>query len=152
MAALERQVAQGGRFALLLVELDGAERLRLAEGPEGAREMFARVGRAVRGCVRRSDLLAHEDDGRMWIIAPESGRDGASSLARRVAGAIEGAASSHGTPLTASIGVALYPDDGRTSGELTDQAEESVYAARAAGVRMAFDIDEPAANGPRLVP
>src|SRR5205085_6242012 len=42
LAALERQVAGGGRFGLLLIELDDAERLRLAEGPEAARELFAR--------------------------------------------------------------------------------------------------------------
>jgi GGDEF domain-containing protein len=151
LGALERQVASGGRFGLLLVELDGADRLNLIEGPDAARELFARAGRAVRGCVRRSDLLAHEDDGRIWVIAPDAGRAGAASLAARVAEAIERAAASRGTPLTASIGIALYPDDGRGSDELTAQAEEGAYAARAAGVRVAGGPEEPAGSGPTLV-
>ncbi len=150
-AALERHVADGGRFGLLLVELDGAERLRLAEGPDAADELFERAARAVRGGVRRSDVLAHED-GRIWVIAPDAVRAGVSSLAARVAGAVEGAASSRGAPLTASIGLALYPDDGRSGDELTAQAEEGAYAARAAGVRFVDGPDEPAASGPRLVP
>ena len=152
LAALERHVADGGRFGLLLVELDGVERLRLAEGPDGASELFARAARAVRSGVRRSDVLAHEDDGRIWLIAPDAVRAGAASLAARVAHAVEGAASSRGAPLTASIGLALYPDDGRSGEELTAQAEEGAYAARAAGVRVVDGPDEPAASGPRLVP
>ena len=134
------------------MELDDAERLRLAEGPEGAQDLFARAARAVRGALRRSDVLAHEDDGRIWLIAADAGATGAASLAGRVADAIEAAASSRGVPLTASIGVALYPDDGRSGEELTGRAEEGAFAARAAGVRVADAPDEPAASGPRLVP
>jgi GGDEF domain-containing protein len=152
LAALERHVADGGRFGLLLVELDGAERLRLAEGPDAASDLFARAARAVRNCVRRSDVLAHEEDGRIWVIAPDAVRSGAGSLAARVADAVEQAASSRGVPLTASIGLALYPDDGRSGEDLTAQAEEGAYAARAAGVRIVDVPDEPAASGPRLVP
>jgi GGDEF domain-containing protein len=155
LAALERHMADGGRFGLLLVELDGADRLRLAEGADGARDLFARTARAVRSSVRRSDVLAHEDDGRIWVIAPEAPREGAASLAARVAAAVEGAASSRGAPLTASIGLALYPDDGRSGEELMAQAEEGAFAARAAGVRVVDgpdEPDEPAASGPRLVP
>jgi GGDEF domain-containing protein len=152
LAALERHVADGGRFGLLLVELDGAERLRLAEGPDAASDLFARAARGVRSCVRRSDVLAHEEEGRIWLIAPDAVRSAAASLAARVADAVEQAASSRGVPLTASIGLALYPDDGRSGEDLTAQAEEGAYAARAAGVRIVDVPDEPAASGPRLVP
>jgi GGDEF domain-containing protein len=136
LAALERQLADGGRFALLLVEVDGADRLWLAEGDDAARELFARVGRAVRTALRRVDLLAHEQDGRLWVIAPDAGRNGATALAMRVASAVEAAASARNAPLTASVGIALYPDDGRDTESLTGQAEESALAARAAGVRV----------------
>jgi GGDEF domain-containing protein len=152
LAALERQVAGGGRFGLLLIEVDDAERLRLAESPEAARELFARAARAVRGCVRRGDVLAHEEDGRIWLIAGDALRTGATALAARSAQAVESAVSARGVPLTVSIGIALFPDDGRTGEELMAQAEEGAFAARAAGVRVAGEPDEPAASGPRLVP
>lgn len=152
LAALERQVAGGGRFGLLLIEVDDAERLRLAESPEAARELFARAARAVRGCVRRGDILAHEEDGRIWLIAGDALRTGATALAGRSAEAVESAVAARGVPLTVSIGIALFPDDGRTGEELMAQAEEGAFAARAAGVRVAGEPDEPAASGPRLVP
>jgi GGDEF domain-containing protein len=152
LAALERQLAQGGRFGLLLIELDGADRIWLSEGEEAARDLFGRTGRAVRAALRRSDLLAHEQDGRLWVIAPGAGRPSATALGSRVADAIEGAASARGVPLTATVGLALYPDDGRDVEALTAHAEESALAARAQGVRMAGEPDDrPAAQGPRLV-
>ena len=142
--ALERQLAEGARygrrFAVLLVDLDDVERLRLA-APEEAADAFARVGRAVRDHVRRGDVLAHEDDGRIWVIAADSGRAGASALARRIATAVEAAASLHGAPLTASAGIAVYPDDGREAATLTAQAEEGVFAARAAGSRVGGGVE-----------
>jgi GGDEF domain-containing protein len=152
VAALERQVAAGGRFALLLAELDGADRLRASEGEVGARALFDEVMRAVRARLRRVDLLAYEEEGRMWVIAPAAGRESAASLANRIADAVEQGASARGAPLTASIGAALYPDDGREADTLTAQAEEAVLAARAAGVRVAAHPDEPMAGGPRPVP
>jgi diguanylate cyclase (GGDEF)-like protein len=137
--ALERQLADGGRsghrFALLLVDLDAAERLRLAAAEEAA-DAFARIGRAVREHVRRADVIANEDDGRVWVIAGDTGRTGAGALAMRIADAVESAASLHGAALTASVGIAIYPDDGREAAGLTAHAEEGVFAARAAGTRV----------------
>jgi diguanylate cyclase (GGDEF)-like protein len=137
--ALERQLADGSRsgrrFALLLVDLDSAERLRLAATDE-VTDAFARIGRAVREHVRRADVVAHEDDGRVWVIAGDTGRGGAHALALRIADAVEAAASLHGAALTVSIGIAVYPDDGREAEMLTGQAEEGMYSARAAGTRV----------------
>jgi diguanylate cyclase (GGDEF)-like protein len=155
--ALERQLAAGDRhghrFALLLVDLDAAESLRLA-APEEAEEAFARVARAVRDQVRRGDVLAHEADGRIWVIASDSARAGASALALRIAAAVEASASLHGAPLTASVGIAVYPDDGRDAAALTAQAEEGVFAARAAGKRVGggLEPDGPPEDGVRSGP
>ena len=148
LEALERRLAEGGRsgrsLALLLVDLDSADRLRLAE-PQEAADAFARAGRAVREEVRRPDVVAHEGDGRAWVIAGDTGRTGAAALARRIADAVESAAALHDAALTASIGIAVYPDDAREAAALTAQAEEGMYAARAAGVRV---VGGPEPEGP----
>jgi GGDEF domain-containing protein len=150
MPALERLIGSGRRFALLIMELDGAERLKLAEPSEVLADVLERVGLAVRGCVRAEDILAHET-GRLWAIAPGAGRGGATALAQRIADAVEQAAELRGAPLTASLGVALFPDDAREPAALAGEAEESLLAARAAGVRFTAGSDEPPAVGPRLV-
>jgi diguanylate cyclase (GGDEF)-like protein len=150
LEALQRQLAEGGRsghrFALLVVDLDAADRLRLAAEDDAA-EAFDGVARAVREEVRRADVVAHEDDGRVWVIAGDTGRGGAAELALRIADAVEAAAALHGAPLTASIGIAVYPDDGRDATALTAQAEEGMFAARATGARVAGGTEPEGPNG-----
>jgi GGDEF domain-containing protein len=151
MAALERQLAEGGRsgrrFALALIDVDGTDRLRLAEPGPVVGDLLAGVGRTVREHVRRADLLAHEDDGRMWVIAPDAGRTGGRVLAARVAQAVHGAGRRHGASLTVSIGLAFYPDDGRDAVSLTEYAEEQMFSARASGVPVADGTPEPVGGG-----
>jgi GGDEF domain-containing protein len=108
--------------------------------------------------VRRPDVVAHEDDGRVWVIAGDTSRGGARALALRIADAVEAAASLSDAALTASVGIAIYPDDGREASTLTGQAEERMFAARAAGTRVGGGPDPegttPAGgvrSGPRAV-
>jgi GGDEF domain-containing protein len=142
LSALEQRLARGDRpgerTALLLVELDGLDRLRAASDT-GAAELLASAGREIRRAVRREDLVAHEEDGRTWIVATDSGRVAAEALARRIADFVARAAAPHGAPLTASVGLAVHPEDGRDAGSLAAYAEEEMLAARAAGVRVLGD-------------
>jgi diguanylate cyclase (GGDEF)-like protein len=136
-AALDRELADGGRsgrpFALLLLDVDGTERLRLSEHEETLRRAYEQIGHAVRAQVRREDVLAHERDGRLWVISSNTGRDRAAQLADRLTEVVGSSSSLRGVPLAVSIGMAVYPVDGRDADALTAAAEEDMYAARAAG-------------------
>lgn len=133
--ALERRLGGGGRpgerTSLLLVELDDVERMRAAGELDG---LLERAGLAIRREARRGDLVAHESDGRTWVLAAESGRPAAEALARRIAAGIAAVGGEHGAPLTVSIGLAVHPDDGLDAGALSAHAEEDMLAARAAGL------------------
>jgi GGDEF domain-containing protein len=138
-AALERELTDGGRsgrpFVLLLLDVDGTERLRLSEREETLHRIYEQIGQAVRAQVRRSDILAHERDGRTWVICSDSSRARGSQLAERLAEIVGSSATLRGAPLTVSIGMASYPADGRDADALTAAAEEDMYAVRAAGSR-----------------
>ena len=84
----------------------------------------------MRSAVRRQDILVCESDARAWIIARDTARAGAHALGERIAAAVRGAAW-QGAPLAASVGVAVLGEDGRTSGELIEAAEEARFAAAA---------------------
>lgn len=75
--------------------------------------------------------------GRYWLVISEVDEGAARELAHRIAGAVSASATLHGAPLTVSIGLATCPPDGTTADELVDRADEGVFAARAAGVRLA---------------
>jgi GGDEF domain-containing protein len=78
-----------------------------------------------------------EHPGRLWLVAPKVDPADARVFGERLAAAVMQAASLHGAPLTISIGVAVCPDDGTAADALVAHADEGVFAARAAGVRLA---------------
>jgi GGDEF domain-containing protein len=120
-------------LTVLLVELDGVDRLMTA-GDE-AMEAVARAEIAIEGLLRPGDGARRESAGRIWVTLPGTGAAGARALALRISVAVERAASHRGMPLTAAIGIAVFPSDATDAHGLADHAEEALYAVRAAGHR-----------------
>jgi GGDEF domain-containing protein len=147
----------GARLALLLVELDEAERVIAVEPPSEAEAIFSRFAETVRSAVRREDGFALETAARAWIVARDVDRVGALALGARIAGSIRAADPWRGAPITVSVGVAALGEDGRDAAALTEAAEESKYAADASGRPIAqaepgqAPGDPPRESGPRLV-
>lgn len=137
VSALEEEVRQSGTsarpLALLLAELEDADRVAASASPERAGAAFGDFVAALRRALRRQDILVCESDARAWVIARETARAGAHSLGARIAEAV-GEASLSGAPLVASVGVAVLGEDGVSPGELIAAAEEARFAASARGI------------------
>ena len=88
------------------------------------------------------------------MIAPAVGRAGAIALAERIGAGVEHGEPWRGAPLAATIGFAVYGEDGRDAATLIDRAEEAMLGASAAGVPIgeaAPSGEDPDRPGPRLV-
>lgn len=137
LGSLERavgsHVADRRSFAVLLVELDGVERLLSAQADGEADEAIERAELAVESLLRPGDAGHRECPGRIWVTLPGTGPAGARALALRVSAAVEREADHRRVPLTASVGVAVFPMDATDARGLADRAEESLFAARASG-------------------
>ncbi len=134
---LGRLVADGGPCAVLVVDVDDAGRLLSGDVRGDAAAALDRAERALRDELRPGDAAVREHDGRVWIIAANTGLEGARALGRRLVAAVGGAATLQGAPLAASIGIGVCPDDGTDPAGLVAHADEGVFAARAAGVPLA---------------
>ncbi len=133
--ALDDELRRTDRLplALLLAELEDAERVSATESAAAATAAFEHFARAVRSVVRQQDILVCESDSRAWIIARDTARPEGQALAARVAEAVGAGPTWRGAPLTASVGVAVWGEDGHTSSELIGAAEEARFAASASG-------------------
>lgn len=138
--AIEDEIRQAERsgtpLSLLLAELEDGERVSAVEPRSESGATFSRFAQAVRGAVRREDLLACETDTRAWIIARETSRSGAHALANRIASAVEEAPAWRGAPLRVNVGLAVLGEDGRDAATLIEAAEEAKFAAAASGLRV----------------
>jgi GGDEF domain-containing protein len=126
-------------LTLLLVELEDADRVLAVERDAAASGTFGRFAQAVRGVLRRHDILACESDMRAWIIAPDTGRLGAQALGARIVAAVRSAPPWRGAPLAVSVGLAVFKEDGRDHRSLIEAAEESRFAAEASGSGIEAD-------------
>jgi GGDEF domain-containing protein len=145
--ALAEEIQRTGNapLSLLLAELEDADRVLTVEPEASAAGTFGAFARAVRGVVRRQDILVCETESRAWIIARDTGRGGAQALGSRIAGAVRAGEPWRGAPLAASVGISVLGEDGRTPAELIEAAEEARFAAAAMGV----DVLRSAREDPR---
>ena len=128
-------LADGRPFAALLVELDGIESLLAADQDGEVRAAVDAAEQALEDLLRPGDAIRRESPGRLWLTLPGAGPAGARALALRAAAAVERAAAHRGTPLTASVGMAVCPRDGADAEHLAEVAETALVEAQAAGVR-----------------
>ncbi|MFZ0378718.1 MAG: hypothetical protein WAL38_12875 [Solirubrobacteraceae bacterium] len=160
VGALRDEIVRAGRarvpLSLLLVELEEAEKVLAIEPHAEVSATFGRFAQALRGSVRRRDVLACETDSRAWIIARDTGRAGAQALGSRIAVTVPGQGSWRGAPLTVSVGLAVLGEDGHNASTLIEAAEQTRFAAEASGIGIvggepdAGDGGPPAAGGPDL--
>ena len=138
--ALEDEIARAERLgsclALMLVELEDADRVLAVESPSEAGAALGHFAQAVRSVVGSQDILACQTDTRAWIIARDTGRSGAMALGSRIAAAVRATAPWRGAAMTVNVGHAVLGQDGRDRASLIDAAEQSKFAAEASGVAV----------------
>ncbi|OFW63362.1 MAG: hypothetical protein A2135_01700 [Actinobacteria bacterium RBG_16_67_15] len=109
----------------LAAQFDDAVARAAAEVERAVREryVFGKLARAVGDQLRRSDLLfVHRTSGRLFILSPETDKEGTELLVRRVIAAADRA----GVP--AAAGSASFPDQAVGFEGLVAQAEQHLEA------------------------
>jgi GGDEF domain-containing protein len=145
VGALQDEIARSGGapLSLVLAELEDADRVVAVDNAKAASATFGEFAKAVRGVVRRQDILVCETDARAWVIARDTGRVGAQALGSRITVAVRTSEPWRGAPMVASVGVAVLGEDGRSPTELIEAAEEARFAAAAGGVDLVRDDEDP---------
>jgi GGDEF domain-containing protein len=134
---MERQLQDGRPFSVLTMEVDDLDRLLASATGREVVEAIEAAERAICSELRPADMLVRERLGRYWLTAPETDLASGRALGQRLADAVSTAAFHHGAPLALSIGLAVAPDDAIDAEMLAAHADEGLFAARAAGVRLA---------------
>jgi diguanylate cyclase (GGDEF)-like protein len=140
-------------LSLLEVAVDRIDSIRELLGDELAEAAVERVSRAIRATIRASDVAARLEDGRIAVLLPNASAENALRVAEAVRSAIAraGSASTTMPSLTASIGVATYPDHAHDVATLRAAASSTLTRAREQGHdRIASAIPIPAIAAPGL--
>lgn len=137
-------------LSLLFVDLDNFKRVNDTYGHPIGSELLREVAQFIRETTRETDRTARYGGDEFVVIAPHTTKTEALQLAERLgshlARADFTAGRVSGLRVTASIGVASYPDNAKTSAELVDSADRAMYMSKARGRNHVFDASQ---LGPR---
>jgi diguanylate cyclase len=130
------------RVALLFLDLDGFKQVNDVHGHAAGDSILQQFAMRLRACVRTSDTACRYGGDEFVVLLPElEGRESAVAAAEKIRDrlAIPYIVDGAEITVTASIGVAVYPVDGREYGDLLRVTDGLMYRdkARDAGCRVA---------------
>ena len=138
---LDLELVRAGRgrhsLAVILLDIDHFKRFNDTFGHQAGDEVLKCVAEVIRKGVRSSDIAGRYGGEEMITILPEATAQAAvmraEAMRREIAAQhLEHAGDSLGS-LTASFGVAVFPDHGSDSGSLIRAADQALYEAKNAG-------------------
>jgi diguanylate cyclase (GGDEF)-like protein len=149
---LKRMLDETDRFGrsstLVLVDLDHFKQVNDTHGHEAGDAVLRQVARILQEGVRTVDRVSRYGGEELALLLPQTPADGAAELAERLRKRIEGRPVVHRgveIAVTASFGIASYPELSRTKQGLFPAADAALYEAKAAGrncVRVADGSSE----------
>jgi diguanylate cyclase (GGDEF)-like protein len=120
-----------GRVGVLFLDLDGFKLVNDQRGHEAGDAVLERVAGAVRSALRQGDVVGRYGGDEMLVVAADAGAGEATALARRIRAAVRGVAGEDGVDVT--IGIAIFPDAGRTEADLMAAADQAMYRGKLRG-------------------
>jgi c-di-GMP phosphodiesterase len=125
-----------GKLAVLHVDLDRFKRVNESLGHDIGDALLIRVAERLNDCVRRCDTVGRlGSDEFLVILERVAGSDEAAMVAGRLLSAVHRLSDvdGHHIHITASVGIALYPNDGTDEQALMRMADAAMQAAKADG-------------------
>ena len=134
---LEQQIEQARRysevFALLYLDLDGFKEINDSFGHDKGDALLVEVGKALKKEVRSSDTIGRLGGDEFLLICPNmSTKEEASALSLKILMSIASinVTNTDFTSVSASIGIAFFPDDASDSHKLRQLADRAMYEAK----------------------
>src|SRR5256885_2782187 len=137
---LEREIRRAERsnhsFAVLLLDLDDLKHVNDRLGHLAGNRALQRLSDVMREHCRSTDLAARYGGDEFALLLIDADPGMARQIAERVETALQ--KERENPPLTVSVGISVYPDDGRTAQMLLETADQHLYKrkkmARSQGV------------------
>jgi diguanylate cyclase (GGDEF)-like protein/PAS domain S-box-containing protein len=126
-----------GTFAILFLDLDGFKNVNDSLGHTAGDDLLKELADRLRSTLSDTDFLARLGGDEFAIIQAgvSNQREAAVSLAVRVLEAVAKPfnLAGHSVSVGTSIGIALVPENGTTSGDLLQKADIALYCVKAEG-------------------
>jgi len=151
MDRLEQEVHRAERshhsFTVLLLDLDGLKRINDLRGHMAGNRALKRLAAVMNEHCRSTDLAVRYGGDEFAVVLIDSDKGMAEQVALRIE---NGLRNDQGKPaISVSIGIGIYPDDGRSAAELIEAADRQLYKYKKAENRRTLRATERIQNSRR---
>ena len=140
MDTLTNEVARAQRqnhhFSVLMIDIDYFKKYNDTYGHLAGDDLLMKVGSVFRESIRSMDFAARYGGEEFLVMLPEHGADGAMEVAERIRTKVASATTgdkNRKDPVTVSIGVAAFPENGATPAALIASADAALYQGKELG-------------------
>jgi diguanylate cyclase (GGDEF)-like protein/PAS domain S-box-containing protein len=132
------------QLALLFIDLDNFKNVNDSLGHQVGDALLVAFAQRLSGLLREEDMLSRTGGDEFSLILPSIDANGAAHTAQRIANAMAESmlVAGHELTVTASIGIALYPEDAADLSNLQSNADIAMYRAKHDG-RNGYSFFEP---------
>src|SRR5690606_20271584 len=123
---LERYVRDGTAFGLIMLDRDHFRDINYSIGQQRGDDALRRIADALVRAGRDTDLVFRYGGDEFAFLLPRTDAGGSRAVADRAMAAVKGL----GGTVSASVGVATFPADGGTPGELLLAADRACFVAK----------------------
>ncbi|WKA29413.1 EAL domain-containing protein [Bradyrhizobium roseum] len=126
---------RGGQLALLFLDLDHFKDVNDTLGHSAGDTLLIEFAKRLRACIQPSDLLGRLSGDEFVIMLPDCDPARASRVASHITEALASPLwiDNRQVPISASIGISIYPDNATDLDALIQQADAAMYKAKQAG-------------------
>lgn len=133
----KRATRSGWPLSLLFIDLDGFKQINDVYGHLLGSRALIEAAQIIRSCARETDIVARFGGDEFAILLPETGLEGAQSVARRLRDRFDRhlflVENGPGHRISASIGLATLPDVADTAEDLLHAADAAMYRVKVTG-------------------
>lgn len=130
---LERAIANGGRCAVAILDLDGFKEVNDLLGHQAGDRMLQLVGSAIRANVRPHDIAARYGGDEFVILLDRCERDEAKRICDRIRRSVVMLSVAAGRQITLSCGLSGAPANGTDLSDLVHHADKQLIGVKRTG-------------------
>lgn len=126
----------GRKYSVIMIDSDSLKKTNDEFGHEAGDELLKTMTRRIQDELRQSDLMSRYGGDEFVVLLPDTDGEGAELTAERIRERIAGTPLLIGkarVPISASMGVATYPDCGSDFDRVFEAADAAMYTSKSSG-------------------
>ncbi len=135
-AEVLRSQRTGRPLSVLMIDVDLFKRVNDSMGHPAGDELLRKLAQVIQSALRQTDLLARYGGEEFAVLLPETPRSEGAGAGERIRMSVEEQVNTGGRwtqKVTVSVGVATWPENGKTPEGLLSAADQALYAAKREG-------------------